>query len=284
MRRRRRRRIKERRTCLVIGLCAVTLAPVAGKAAEQAPPTGSQARPEPAALVVGLRLHDPALQAGVLRGGEVILARGLEVELARLVARRLREPIARFVPVRQSLSRSAATPTRWSLAVGGIEQGSPSGARVDRSAPYLRTGAVVVLRRGLSKPRRLADLRDRVLCAVRGGGAAHAISTSVRPSHRALLATDDDRLRALVGTGACDAALVPAVDAGRFVRGHAGRLGPVGGWIPDGDGLVIAVSRRTGPDVAAVDRVLGRLRADGTLGRLARSWLGLDPARLRTLR
>jgi ABC-type amino acid transport substrate-binding protein len=36
--------------------------------------------------------------------------------------------------------------------------------------------------------------------------------------------------------------------------------------------------------VTAVNRALGRLRADGTLGRLARSWLGLDPARLRVLR
>ena len=284
MRRTRRRRIKERRACLVIGLCAVTMAPVAGKAAEQASPTSSQTHAEPAALVVGLRLHDPALQAGVVRGGQVILARGLEVELARRVARRLGEPITRFVAVRQGARRSAASPTRWSLTFGGIEQRSPSGAGVDLSAPYLRTGAVVVLRRGLSKPRRLADLRDRVLCAVRGGGAARAISTSVQPTRKPLLATDDDRLRALVRTGACDAALVPAVEAGRFVHRHAGPLGRVGGWIPDGDGLVIGVSRSTGPDVAAVDRELRRLRADGTLGRLARSWLGLDPARLRTLR
>ena len=43
-----------------------------------------------------------------------------------------------------------------------------------------------------------------------------------------LLAGDDDRLLTLVRTGACDAALVPAVEAGRFVRGNARRLGPVG--------------------------------------------------------
>jgi ABC-type amino acid transport substrate-binding protein len=260
------------------------MAPVAGKAAEQAPPPSSVARAEPAALVVGLRLQDPALQAGVLRGGQVILARGLEVQLARLVARRLGEPISRFVAVRDSAGRPAAGSTRWGVLLNGIGRSGSAGARVDLSAPYLRTGAVVVLRRGLSKPRGLADLRDRVLCAVRGGGAARVISTSVRPSRKPLLATDDDRLRALVRTGACDAALVPAVEAGRFVRGQAGRLGPAGGWVPDGHGLAIAVSRSAGPDVAAVDRELRRLRADGTLGRLARSWLGLDPARLRTLR
>jgi ABC-type amino acid transport substrate-binding protein len=47
---------------------------------------------------------------------------------------------------------------------------------------------------------------------------------------------------------------------------------------------VIAVPRGVGVDVAAVDRELGRLRRDGTLGRLAKAWLGLDPASLRVLR
>jgi ABC-type amino acid transport substrate-binding protein len=54
--------------------------------------------------------------------------------------------------------------------------------------------------------------------------------------------------------------------------------------VESGDGFVVAVSRGGGLDPAAVDRALGRLRADGTLGRLARAWLGLDPARLRVLR
>ncbi len=37
-------------------------------------------------------------------------------------------------------------------------------------------------------------------------------------------------------------------------------------------------------EVAAVDRALARLRRDGTLDRLARFWLGLDPASLPVLR
>ena len=36
--------------------------------------------------------------------------------------------------------------------------------------------------------------------------------------------------------------------------------------------------------VAEVDRALRRMRADGTMHRLARTWLGIDPARLRLLR
>jgi ABC-type amino acid transport substrate-binding protein len=88
----------------------------------------------------------------------------------------------------------------------------------------------------------------------------------------------------MVRTGACDAALVPAVEAGRFVAGSRSALGPVVGRIERGKGLVVAVPRGGGVDVASVDRELARLRRDGTLGRLARSWLGLDPASLPVLR
>jgi ABC-type amino acid transport substrate-binding protein len=88
----------------------------------------------------------------------------------------------------------------------------------------------------------------------------------------------------MVRTGACDAALVPAVEIGRFVAGQGGSLGSVVGRIPSGGGLVVAVPRGAGIDVAVVDRELVRLRRDGTLGRLARAWLGLDPATLPVLR
>jgi ABC-type amino acid transport substrate-binding protein len=56
------------------------------------------------------------------------------------------------------------------------------------------------------------------------------------------------------------------------------------GRIRHGKGLVVAVARGGGVAVADVDRELARLRRDGTLGRLARTWLGLDPAALPVLR
>ena len=77
---------------------------------------------------------------------------------------------------------------------------------------------------------------------------------------------------------------MPAIEAGRFLRGHGAELGPVAGRIPGSRGLVVALARGSGPDVAAVNTALTRMRNDGTLGRLARTWLGLDPASLRTLR
>ena len=78
--------------------------------------------------------------------------------------------------------------------------------------------------------------------------------------------------------------MLPALELGRFMAGHERLLGSVAGRIEHGDGLVVAVPRGTAVGVAAVNRELRLLRADGTLGRLGRVWLGLDPATLRTLR
>ncbi len=249
---------------------------------------GAQAAgaPPPPGVVVALRLGDPALQAGVVRGGEVVLARGFEVALAHSLARRMGVPIERFVELRPGGGRTllAGGPGGWHLALAELRPSRSVRASANVSAPYLTTDVAVVLRRGLARPARVADLRGQRLCAVRGTDGARAIWATVRPRRTAALVAGEDRLRTLVRTGACDAALVPAIEVGRFMHGHARELGPVAGRIAYGDGLVVAVARGTGLDVASVDRALRRLRTDGTLGRLARNWLRLDPARLRTLR
>ncbi len=263
-------------------LTAVALAVAAALAG------GAQAAaaPPPSVLVVALSLGDPALQAGVVRGDEVVLARGFEVALARSLARRLGVPVERFVELRSGRARTvlAGGPRGWHLALAELRPSRSVRASADVSVPYLTTDVAVVLRRGLARPARVADLRGQRLCAVRGTDGARAIWATVRPHRAAALVAGDDRLRTLVRTGACDAAVVPAIEVGRFVHGHRRELGAVAGRIAYGDGLVVAVARGTGLDVAPVDRALRRLGTDGTLARLARSWLRLDPARLRTLR
>lgn len=261
---------------------AVVAAAVAVVAA--VPAHAAEAPPRPAALVVALSLGDTGLQAGVVRGREVVLARGFEVELVRVLAGRLGSRVGRFVDVRPVGRLPAGGASDWHLAIASIEQSPAARSAGALTTPYLTTDHVVVLRRGLPRPAGLADLRPRLLCAVRGSGGLEAIAGSIVPRRAPLVAAGSDRLRALLRAGACDAAVVPAREAGRLVAGQRRLLGPVTGRIEDGAGLVIAVARGTGIDLATVNRELRRMRADGTLGRLARSWLGLDPAGLRRLR
>jgi ABC-type amino acid transport substrate-binding protein len=270
-----------RRVALVAALAGLAaLAFVGSSSAVGTPPPATGAPPT---LVVALSLGDPAMQAGVVKGGEIVLARGFEVGLARALARQLGGRVGHFVEMRPAVRLLAGAPAGWHLALAQIEPSRAARAAADLSAPYLTTDMAVVLRRGLARPAGIADLRGDVLCAARGSDAVHVLRSTIRPRPAPLIVTGDDRLRTLLRTGACDAALVPALAAGRFVRGHAHELGAVTGRIENGNGLVVAVARGSGIDVATIDGALGRLRGGGTLGRLAKSWLGLDPARLRVL-
>jgi len=90
-------------------LVVVGLALPAGLARADDAPAPAPATSRPGALVVALGLQSPLLQAGVVRGRDVILARGFEVELARTLARRLGGRVSRFVYV----------PSRARLVVSG---------------------------------------------------------------------------------------------------------------------------------------------------------------------
>lgn len=267
------------RTACALAVAAALAAAAGAAHAADAPPAGP-----PRSLVVALGLENTALQAGVLRGRDVILARGFEVELARILARRLGGRVDRFVHVASPERLLAATPSGWHLALAAIEPRRGVRAAGEPSEPYATTDVAVVARRGLRRIASLADLRTAVLCAARGDAAARRAVSTVRPRRPPVWLAGDARLRTALRTGACDAALVPAVEAGRFVAGHRPVLGPVLGRIRQGEGLVALVARGTGLEVGAVNRELRRLRRDGTLGRLARTWLGLDPAGLRVLR
>jgi cystine transport system substrate-binding protein len=240
-------------------------------------------QPRPTELVVALSLGDPVLQAGVVRDGEVILARGLEVEIARELARRLGIPRVRFVYVQPASRLLAAKFRPWHIVIASIRPTRAASSQADLSLPYLGTDQAVVLRRGLPRLQALADLRSKITCALRGSDGARALAGSVSPIMRPILAPSNDRLLQLVQTGVCDAALVDADSVGRLVAGRGGVLGPITARVEFGGGYVVAVTRGGPIAVTEVGSALARMRADGTMHRLARKWLGIDPWRLRVL-
>jgi ABC-type amino acid transport substrate-binding protein len=246
------------------------------------PPPTVAAAPRPTELVVALSLADPALQAGVVRGRDVVLARGLEVELARIIAERLGIKSVRFVAVRPA-SRLLSSSADWDLALDSVEPSRSASSVAELTTPYLATDQAVLLRRSTARPRSLAELRTRQLCAVTGTDGARAIA-SLAPDAPALKVSGTTRLLQLVQTGACDAAVVDGIKAGRLIEGRKALVGPFAARVSYGSGLVVAVSRTSSIPAPAVDRVVKRLRVNGTLSRLARFWLGVDPAALPVLR
>ncbi|WP_411276733.1 substrate-binding periplasmic protein [Gaiella sp.] len=274
----------------VVGFAAVAAAvlvalglPAQGRADDGLPPSSSP-EPRPSTLVVALDLRDPVRQAGVVKGGDVILARGLEIDIAREIARRVGIPRVRFVYVRSATRLLAATAPPWHFGIASIRATRGSAVAAELSDPYLDTDQAVVLRRGLPRLTTLGQLRVLRSCALRGSDGARALADVVVPALSPALPSRPDRLFQLVQTGACDAALVDADDVGRFVAGRGALLGPVAARVAYGSGFSVAITRGGPIGAAEVGRALSRMRADGTMHRLARTWLQIDPARLRVLR
>lgn len=270
--------------CAVVAAVALVAlgTPPSGRAGDG--PAPQVVPPRPTELLVALSPGDPALQAGIVRGADVVYARGFEVELARQLARRLRIPKVRFVNGRSSGRLLASGPRRWQVAIAALRPTGALPASADPSVAYLPTDQAVLLRRHQAKPRSLAELWKLALCAQRGTGGASTLGARILPERKPALVSSRARLLQLVQTGACDAALVDGILAGRMVAGRGALLGPIAVRVTSGDGLVVAVSRDAGFGVGEIDRAIVRMRSDGTLHRLAFAWLGIDPSRLALLR
>jgi polar amino acid transport system substrate-binding protein len=261
-------------TRLALAFAVAAVLAASAHAADRAVPTK-----QPGTLVVALSLGSSDLQAGAVRGREVVLAKGFEADLARALARRLGLRSVVFVQApRRSLT--AAGRKRWDLALAQLR---PGGGSVDYSRPYLAAAHAVVARRGLPRPAGLAELRRLQLCAERGTSSAAAVAARVRPALAPQLGRSVATVVRRVQTGACDAALVEIGGLPDALSLGGRRVGPLVGRIDTGFSYAAAFERgsRLRPHV---DRALRALRADGTLARLRAHWLGADPLRLPELR
>jgi ABC-type amino acid transport substrate-binding protein len=261
----------------VFALSVVLVLGLAATAAAAAPATK-----RPGELTVALSLPAPALQVGAVRGSEVVLARGLEVEVARAIARRLGLRL-RLVQVGDPGRLLGSGPRGWDAAIAQLVA-TPTRIRVSSfTTPYLRDDPVVLVRRGLKRPTSLAQLRSLVLCAQRGRRAADAVLTRVRPRRRPLLVSDLETLLSRVQTGVCDAAVAELSRLGPALEGRRDLFGGLAGRIETERAYAVALERGS-PLLPSVEGAVRALRADGTFRRLTAAWLGVDVARLRVLR
>jgi polar amino acid transport system substrate-binding protein len=255
----------------------VALLVLAASAAAAAPATK-----RPGELTVALSLPAPGLQVGAVRGSEIVLARGLEVDVARAVARRLGlRPRLVQVGDRRRLVRPGRS--GWDVALAQLVATPARTRTASFTSPYLRDDPVVLVRRGLKRPGSLAELRTLQLCAERGRRAADALAVRVRPRSRPVFVADLGSLLRRVQTGACDAGVAELSRLGPALEGRRDLFGGLAGRIETDRGYALALERGS-PLLPAAEGAVRALRADGTLRRLTAAWLGIDLARLHVLR
>jgi polar amino acid transport system substrate-binding protein len=238
----------------------------------------------PGVLTVGLSMPVAGFQVGVVRGRHVVLAKGFEIDLARLLARRLGIPRVRFVNER--LFSTLLNPGRkdWDLALAEITVTPARAQRVDFSRPYLSADQGVLVRLDLgSRPKSLAALRALNLCAERATTGGQLLVRTIRPRRKPLLLRDQSDLSYALFTKRCDAIVSDAPALAVLRRQAPDRYGPLVGRIVTHEKYAIALEKGSALR-PRIDTALRRVIASGALAQLRRRWLGVDTARLRALR
>jgi polar amino acid transport system substrate-binding protein len=264
------------RPLAAVALLVLALAVPAGAGA---PPTKS-----PGELVVGVSMPVAGLQVGAVRGRDVVLAKGLEIDLARALARKLGVPRVRFVHERLFSTLVSGRPSDWDLAVAAITITPERSRRVDFSVPYLTGDQAVLLREGLVPvPASIAALRGLQLCSERATTGARVIVERIKPRKRPRLVNSPSQLVYDLFHDRCDAVVYDAAVLGAQRAAAPERYGAFAGRIVTREQYGIAFPRGSalrGP----VNTALRALQRDGTLGRLQQRWLSANLSQLKELK
>jgi polar amino acid transport system substrate-binding protein len=261
-----------------LALALAALVAMALPASAAPPPTIA-----PGTLTVGLNLPSDGFQVGAVAGREVVAARGLEIDLARALARRLGLPAVHLVQEPRFSDILAPGPKAWDLALAQVTITDARRAAVDFSVPYLRADQGVLLSlQTTARPASIAELRPLRLCAQKGSTGADLVRTTIRPDEAPLLPASVTVLLRGLRSGRCQAVVFDAPGLATLREQVPSRYGPLAGIIRTGERYGAVLPKGSGLR-GRVNRALAALRRDGTIAALQKRWLAADVSRLPVL-
>jgi polar amino acid transport system substrate-binding protein len=253
------------------------LAPAASAAVADAPTA------TPGVLVVGVDMPSPGFEVGVVKGSQVLVARGFEIALAQAIAKKLGVPVLRFYQEGQFPRLLSAGPKPWDMALAQISITPARQLTADFSVPYLVVDQGVLLSNSVVlKPTTIEALRALPLCSLAGSTGADVVATRIEPTRKPLYAGNVTLLLQAVQSGRCAAAIYDAPSLATLKAQAPARYGPLAGVIATGERYGVALPKGS-PLTSAVSVAIGELIADGTVARLQRQWLATSLSKLRVL-
>ncbi len=235
-------------------------------------------------LTVGLAMPSAGFQVGSVQGRKVVLAKGMEIDLARALAKQLGIPRVQFLNETFHSALLRGGRTDWDIALAEISITAPRASRVDFSTPYLQVDQGVLVRPDLqSLPRSLSDLRKLKLCAERATTGALLVLNRVKPTRKPLIVPNTSRLSYDLFMKRCDAVIFDAPALAILRRQAPDRYGPLVGRIVTKERYAAALERGSSL-LPAINRALITLTKDGTIARLRQRWLGNNTPNLPILR
>jgi len=248
-----------------LAVCAATA--VAASASSAAPPTKEAGK-----LIVGFDLPAPGFWNGRASGTTIKNPSGFEHSLAKAIGRQMGITNIEFLraPFGTIL---LAGPKKFDFA---LEETTITVARakvISFSAPYFEANQGVLIRKGIPKPKRIADLKRLQTCAQAATTGLAYIQHKLRPTKRPLVySASGTAAFDAVEAGRCDALILDVPIVVSQSQKKPGAYGGVIGQIvtKEGYGAVMEKGSKLKP---FVDKAIKALRANGTIDRLQKKWL-----------
>jgi polar amino acid transport system substrate-binding protein len=231
---------------------------------------GFQTR-KPGVLVVGTERLAPPWYVGAVSGE---ITSGFEYDLAKELASRLGVPTIKVVSTSLVLLMTGQD-CKCDIMLSGITVTDGRARTIDLSEPYLTADQGVLMRAGTTVSNLSEAAAVRWGIALRNTTGQDVIRNRIKPTTPPHMVVNDDEAMQMVADGRLDAFLLDTPDALAVALTDA-RFAVAGQFRT---GELIAVGLSVGsPNTALINEVIRDLRNDGTIDRLSRAYLGIEPA------
>jgi polar amino acid transport system substrate-binding protein len=245
---------------------ALVLAATAG-ARPVSPPTKASGK-----LIVGFDVPAPGFWNGHVTGTTIRNPTGFEAFLAQAIAKQLGITSIQYLRAPFGGLFSPAT-KKYDFALEEVTITAQRAKVVSFSIPYFDANQGVLIRKGLTPPKHIADLKKLQLCAQANTTGLAYIQHTLRPSKRALVySASSTAAFDAVEAGRCDALILDVPIVVSQSNKKKGAYGGVVGQIVthEGYGAVMDKGSKFKP---FLDKAITALKKNGTIRKLQNKWL-----------
>jgi len=223
-------------------------------------------------LIVGFDVPAPGFWNGRATGTTIKNPSGFEYALSQAIAKQLKISKVQYLRAPfGGLFSPATKPYDFALEEVTI---TPQRAKVVTfSTSYFDANQGVLIRKGLAKPKSIADLKKLQLCAQSTTTGLSYIQHKLRPAKKPLVYSPSSTAAFdAVEAGKCDALILDVPIVVSQSKKKPGAYGGVVGQIVthEGYGAVMDHGSKLKPDI---DKAIKALKANGTINTLQKKWL-----------
>src|ERR671935_717321 len=252
-----------KRLLVLAGIATLAMAATAG-ANQLAVPAKKAGK-----LIVGFDVPAPGFWNGRATGTTIKNPSGFEYALSQAIARKLGIKNVQYLRAPFG-GLFAPAPKKYDFALEEVTITAERAKVVGFSAPYFDANQGVLIRKGLARPKSIADLKKLQLCAQTTTTGLAYIQHKIRPAKRPLTySASSTAAFDAVEAGKCDALILDVPIVVSQSKKKPGAYGGVIGQIVT-DENYRAVMDKGGKLKPSLDTAIKKLKANGTIKRLTR--------------